>query len=361
VRLALYVHIPFCRTLCPYCDFVRESCVGAVPDVYIEALCREIASFSGTPEAKSLFIGGGTPSLLGVSQLERIVSAVTARFRLCERAEITVEANPDDVTPGLLSAWRALGVNRLSLGVQSFDDEALRYLGRRHDAASARRACEAVAAVFENWSIDLIFGMPPVAAWPSTLEACSTFAVPHVSTYGLTYESGTPFDARRGEAIEEDRSLALYQEAEEALGAYDHYEISNFARPGFACRHNLSYWRNETYAGFGTAAYSFVGGTRSRNATDTGAYLESPDTKEEALHLSEAEIRLETVIQHMRLRAGIEKDYYTARFGCSIADDFGKSLTLLKSRGLVEETSDIIRPTAQGFYLNNEIGLALVR
>ena len=358
--LALYVHIPFCRTLCPYCDFVREPCAGPVPDVYIQALCREIASFSGAPEAKSLFIGGGTPSLLRAAQLERIVTAVGQRFRLCEGAEITVEANPDDVTPDLISAWRDAGVNRLSLGVQSFDDDALRYLGRRHDAAAARRACEAAAAVFENWSMDLIFGVPPVAAWTGTLDACAAFAPPHIAAYGLTYEGGTPFEMRREEAIDEDSSLALYQQAEEALAGYEHYEISNFARPGFACRHNLSYWRNEVYAGFGTAAYSFVAGVRSRNLTDTADYVQAPGAKEEALRLSGEEIRLETMIQHLRLRAGIEKGYYLERFGRALEDDFGGPLESLRRRGLVEEAGGAVRPTSQGFYLNNEIGLALV-
>ncbi len=357
--IGIYIHIPYCRTLCPYCDFVKERTSTSVPKAYLKALCAEIERFGGPDEAGSVFFGGGTPSLLPPKDLAEILDALRRRFRFTN-PEITIEANPDDVTPALVHDWRNTGINRVSLGVQSFDDAVLRYLGRRHDASAARRACEAVAAVFNTWSLDLIYGAPPNNAWERTLDQCLELDPPHVAAYGLTYEPGTPFARRMDNAVEDDVSLALYQVLERKLAAYDHYEISNFAKTGHASKHNLVYWRNTEYAGFGTAAYSFIDGIRARNVIDTTAYLNAPGTKMEALILSEEEIRLETVIQHMRLREGLPKAAYRDRFGADVNEHFGDALTALLARGLVEESQTHFHPTARGFYLNNEIGLALV-
>ena len=259
-----------------------------------------------------------------------------------------------------MAAWRDAGVNRLSLGVQSFDDGALRYLGRRHDARAAQRACERVAADFDNWSMDLIFGAPPTSAWGDTLRRCVDLAPPHVAAYGLTYESTTPFGRRKDEAVSDEVSLALYKEAEVALAGYGHYEISNFALPGREAKHNLVYWRNEGYAGFGPGAYSFVGGVRARNHANVTAYCERPGEKGESLPLGETEVKLETLIQHLRLRTGLGKTAYLQRFGTAVETDFGLQLEALTRRGLLEDTGAAYAPTAEGFYLNNEIGLALV-
>lgn len=355
----IYIHIAYCRTICPYCDFVRERTPGHVPDAYVDALCREIDAFDGPDAAGSVFFGGGTPSLLKPESLRRILERLNLRFRL-EDAEVTLEANPDDLTADRARSWRDAGVNRVSLGVQSFDDRVLRYLGRRHDADGALRACETIASAFENWNLDLIFGARPVDAWTSTLARCALISPPHVAAYGLTYEPGTPFEQRRGEAVEDDASLRMYQELETKLISYNHYEISNFARPGFEAHHNLVYWHNEEYAGFGTGAFSFVNGLRARNHADTGKYLEAPGEKEETLKLDNREIRVETLIQHFRLREGLEIAYFENRFGCSLFGEFGSVLDQLMKRGLLEQVNGTIRPTRQGFYLNNEIGLMLV-
>lgn len=357
--LGVYIHIPFCRTRCPYCDFVSEAIIGKVPESYVDALCREIAAFEGPDAVASIFFGGGTPSLLHERQLDRLLHAVRKRFTLTD-PEITLEANPDDVTPALISSWRGVGVNRVSLGVQSFDEETLRYLGRRHDAESARRACGDVAEQFANWNMDLMFGTPWWRQWAVTLAECVRWSPPHVAAYGLTYEPGTQFAGRVHEAVGDDTALSLYQQTETALSSYDHYEVSNYSRPGYAARHNLIYWHNEEYAGFGTGAYGYIGGVRARNLPDTRAYLNAPGQKAEALRLTEPEIRVETLIQHFRLRAGLPKDKYLRRFGRTPQQDFGPQLTQLITRGLLVEDADAFRVTAQGFYLNNEIGLALV-
>ena len=357
--IGVYIHVPFCRTLCPYCDFNRVRIDGAPPDAFVDALVREIDAFDARREAETVFLGGGTPSLLAPGQLDRILEAVRRRFDL-KAPEITLEANPDDVTETLADAWRATGVNRVSLGVQSFDDAALRYLGRRHDAETARRACRTVSARFANWSMDLIYGAHPPASWPATLTECVSFAAPHVSCYGLTYEPDTPFGARAREAIDEDTALACYRRSRELLAGYERYEVSNFALPGFRCRHNLYYWRNLEYAGFGPWAFSFIDGVRSMNETALEAYLARPGRKAERLRLSEREIRVETLIQHFRLSEGLGRDTYADRFGRELGADFGAVLRSLMQRGLLEERDGRFVPTESGFELNNEIGLALV-
>jgi len=341
--IGVYIHIPYCRTVCPYCDFVKRPTKGAVPTEFIRALCGEIAAHAGPARADSVFFGGGTPSLIAPRDLDTVLGAVRSRFTLSQNAEITLEANPDDITADLVRAWTDLGVNRVSLGVQSFNGEALRYLGRRHDADAARRACAIVAARFENWNIDLMFGVPPYDAWRATLEETARMAPAHVSAYGLTYEAGTPFAA-----------------ATELLTGLDRYEVSNYARPHRECVHNLHYWRNEEYAGFGPGAYSFLGGVRARNHARLEDYLESPGGKTESLALSFEEVRIETVIQHLRLRDGIARNDYSGRFRRNVDDDFGAPLRALRERGLLLDDGETIQPTPQGFELNNEIGLALV-
>lgn len=357
--IGIYLHIPFCKTRCPYCDFVSNAVLGPVPEAFVRAVCREIEEFAGPEVAGTVFVGGGTPSLLEPGMLERILAAIRSRFVL-DDPEITVEANPDDVTPLLVEAWLSMGVNRISLGVQSFDDGVLHYLGRRHDAARARLACEVVSERCANWGMDLIFGAHPVDAWEATLDTCLSFAPKHVSTYGLTYEAGTPFNARRDEAIDDEAWVRLYRQAEAHLAAYDHYEISNYALPGYACRHNLIYWRNLEYAGFGPAAYSFLDSARSRNHVGLDDYLAAPGEKCEAVRLTDHEIRVETVVQHFRLREGLSKETYFTRFGSHVQDDFALALDRLIARGLIEEDATTFRPTRSGFELNNEIGLTLV-
>lgn len=358
--IGLYIHVPFCRTRCPYCDFVSNAVDQDVPERFLEALHGEFDRFSGPSDVDSVFFGGGTPSLLTPAALERLLGSLHGRFRMAS-AEVTIEANPDDVTPDLVDAWVQAGINRVSLGVQSFDDGVLAYLGRRHDALAAREACGCVAEHVPNWSMDLMFGAGSAEAWRSTLDEARGFQPSHVSVYGLTYEPGTAFADRVTDAIDDETYLALYWEAHQHLDAYDHYEVSNYALPGFQCRHNLRYWKNLEYAGFGPSAYSFFDGVRSRNHVELEHYLDGPGEKVESLPLSDDEIRTETVIQHLRLEAGLNKREYLDRFGRPIHDDFGPQFETLVDRGLVEETPDSFRPTHTGFELNNEIGLALVK
>lgn len=358
--IGVYIHIPFCRTICPYCDFVKRPLKGAVPGAFIAALAREIESCPHARSVDSVFIGGGTPSLLASDDLCAIMNAVRRVFHVTPYAEITLEANPDDVTDDLVRMWRDAGINRVSLGVQSYNDEALRYLGRRHDADAARAACAIVARHFPNWNLDLIFGVPPAGAWRTTLSEAAAAGSTHVSAYGLTYEPGTPFGKRKAEAIDDDTYVAQYDAAVEQLAGFARYEVSNFARPGCESVHNLHYWRNDEYAGFGPGAYSFLDRVRARNHPHLDEYLKAPGDKTESLRLSDEEIRIETVIQHLRLTQGIRRAEYFDRFERSIDEDFGAVLGELRQRDLIVDDGERLRPTPLGFVLNNEIGLALV-
>ena len=357
--LGVYIHVPYCRVACPYCDFVKKPVESGAPDAFTEAVCREIAAYDGPRAAASIFFGGGTPSLLSPDSMTRILKTVGEHFDLGQ-PEISIEVNPDDVTEDAATSWRAAGITRVSLGVQSFNDEVLNYLGRCHDAATARRACGIVARHFENWGIDLIFGARPADAWEGSLAETVRFSPPHVSTYSLTFEPNTPFWRRRTEAIDEDKSLAQYRAGIAGLADYDHYEVSNFALPGFDSRHNRIYWRNEGYVGFGPGAYSFLDGARLRNSPRINAYLDHPGEKSEVLPLSEREQRIETLIQHFRTRSGIERAYYRTRFETEIDDDFRSAIRTLAKRKLIALEDDRYVPTRRGYELNDDIGLALV-
>ncbi len=361
VMSGVYVHVPFCKTLCPYCDFVKVRDRDGVPESFVYALCSEIQRFEGPRDFQSVFFGGGTPSRFSPQQLLRVNNALREHLLISPDAEWTLEANPDDLSADALSGFLDAGINRLSMGVQSFDDRVLKYLGRRHNAAKALAALELVAGRFDNWSLDLMFGAPPLDAWTETLRIAVSLGSPHVSAYGLTYEAGTPFERRAADATPDDVMLAMYQELEVALEKFDHYEISNFALADRQARHNLVYWHNLPYAGFGTGAYSYIGGLRARNHTGLEDYLRDPGAKEETLVITSREERVETLIQHLRLRAGLPRERYQGRFGNAVDDDFGVELQQLSARGLIECSAEHIKPTRDGFYLNNEIGLALVQ
>jgi oxygen-independent coproporphyrinogen III oxidase len=356
----VYVHIPFCRSLCGYCGFTRYKMDGPVPPEFIEALCTEISQFRGPDCGQSLFFGGGTPSLLAARDLEKLFKVLHQRFRFSD-PEISIEVNPDDVTLEKARVWKGLGINRVSIGIQSFEDAVLRYMGRRHDAAGAHKAIEIISSSFTNWGIDLIYGTPHPQAWQKTLETTLDLMPPHISTYALTYVPNTPIGDNVTARMDDDVVLELYQYGQNALTGYDHYEISNFARDGYYCRHNLLYWRNLQHAGFGPGAYSLVGATRASNPANLEQYLACPGKKAEEMLLSACEEQVETLIQHFRLREGISTEYYLKRFGETIEKNFEQPLRMLINRGLLVRQKDRIRPTQTGYYLNDEIGLALVR
>jgi len=269
--LGLYIHIPFCKSKCIYCDFYSLPGAEAQMDRYVSAVCRqlmEIAPRTTAHEVDTVYFGGGTPSYLGVKRLRRIMKTVTGHYRMAKRAEVTLEANPDSA-----GNWRALralrraGFNRISLGVQSADDGQLKALGRPHTFAQAEEAAAAARrAKIKNVSLDLIYGLPgqTMESWQDTVEKAAALEPEHLSCYGLKVEEGTPLWDMQGEMElpDDDLQADMYLWTVERLSqlGYQQYEISNFARPGFLSRHNLKYWTLGEYAGFGPGAHSDLGG-----------------------------------------------------------------------------------------------------
>ena len=281
----VYVHIPFCASRCSYCDFFSTLRLDEVGHDYVEALIAEArlrkAELNGKP-VKTLYMGGGTPSQLPLPLLARLIDGLKATLDLNAVEELTLEANPDDVTPEWCAAVRALGVNRVSMGVQSFQDAVLRLVGRRH---TARQAIDAVASLrhagIDNISIDLIYGLPgqTLETWAESVRQAVDLRPQHISAYGLTYEPGTRLWQQRecGEVVEasEDQYLDMYRILVGLLrvAGYEHYEISNFALPGYRSRHNSSYWNETPYLGLGAAAHSYDGTMRRSNPADLCGYI----------------------------------------------------------------------------------------
>ncbi len=285
----IYIHVPFCQSRCAYCDFYSTTESEEWKSQYLSALQREMQTRKGELQGRpidTLYIGGGTPSQLPAALLCRLFQAVTSLFTLKPDAEVTVEANPDDVTPRWLSALRHTPVNRISMGVQTFDDGLLSLLRRRHTAAQTLQAVELCrGAGYTNLSLDLIYGLPgqSLEMWQQDLAQVAALAVPHLSAYALQYEPGTALHRMREEGrvqeADEELSLQMYHHLcrEAARMGMEHYEISNFALPGKRSRHNSSYWRQEPYWGFGPGAHSYDGArTRRWNEPQLKAYVDAP-------------------------------------------------------------------------------------
>ena len=381
---SLYVHIPFCRTLCTYCAFNTYAGLGALIAPYVEALRREIAlvgEAAGDITSHTLYLGGGTPSLLTPAQVEAVITTAAQHLGLLPEAEITLEANPGTVDTQTLTAYRSAGVNRLSLGVQSAHAEELRLFGRRHSFEEAAQAFrQARIAGFDNISVDLIYGAPyqTLQSWRETLEAVLAWKPDHVSLYCLTLEEGTSLSRRveRGTIPPPDPDLAadMYEEARETLAqaGLQHYEISNWARPGHECQHNRQYWLNRPFLGFGAGAHGAVEGLRYWNVNPVQEYLERMEHGE--LHrfplgpatggyeeIDRALAMSETLILGLRLvREGVSSDDFARRFGCTPDEVFGPALDELERIGLLERTGAAIRLTERGYLLSNQVFVRLL-
>jgi putative oxygen-independent coproporphyrinogen III oxidase len=357
--LGLYLHIPFCRTRCRYCDFYR---VGENQDrmiAFLQALHREIEgleSFHGRP-VDSVFFGGGTPSLLLPEQVGEVLEHLDRRFALDHQCEVSLEANPSDLDAERLEALGRCSVNRLSLGVQSFNDRELALLGRRHDAEGALRAVEwARRAGFDNLSLDLMLAIPgqTEAGFRRTLERTVTLAPEHVSLYLLEVHPRSEMDSMRrarpglfpGEEGQRRRYLGAVASLEQAGLAQ--YEISNFSRPARACRHNLKYWRCENYLGLGPAAHSHVDGRRWRHVPHLEAYLERPLEREELA----ADRQLERMFLGLRLAEGVAE---LELAGVTGSDGAALEARLAELGCLVERADGRVRLTPEGFVVSNSV------
>lgn len=326
----IYVHIPFCASRCTYCDFFSTLSLGESGEDYVRAVVAEAAlrrdELQGEP-VKTLYLGGGTPSQLSASLLEALVHGIDKAIPLADVEEFTIEANPDDVTPQWCAALLPLGVNRVSMGVQSFEDDILRLIGRRHTAGQAIEAVGLLReAGIDKISIDLIYGLPgqTCTSWTESVEHAIALQPQHISAYGLTYEPGTRLwlQRERGEVTEvpEQQCLDMYRILTEKMRAagYVHYEISNFAKPGHHSRHNSSYWDETPYLGLGAGAHSYDGAERRYNPNNLREYIDKIQAGELAYEqekLSWRERYDERVMLGLRTARGVDADRLRHDFG----------------------------------------------
>jgi oxygen-independent coproporphyrinogen-3 oxidase len=389
---ALYLHIPFCLSRCHYCDFVTYTTLRGSVQPYIGALADEIlqvgAALPSPTPLRTIYLGGGTPSLLSSRELRQLAAAIWAAFPVEPSFEFTVEANPGDVTPEFLDGLREVGANRLSLGMQSASDSSLRLLGRRH---THQETCDSVQrarrAGIESMNLDLIYGLPGqgLQDWKRDVEAALSLVPDHISAYSLTIEKGTRFEAwlRRGliEAPEDDRAAEMLEWVADRLGreGFARYEISNWARgeicadgfPGRACRHNITYWRNRPYVGVGAGAHGYLGTIRYANVTQVRGYIgrmRAPrDGSDDAPSLPAAvwrsnvgpdEAAQDTMLLGLRLtQVGVSLDDFARRHGQRAWQRMLARLTRLASDGLVEwaDGGRRVRLTERGRMLGNRV------
>ncbi len=357
----LYIHIPFCRQKCRYCDFASFAGAEALIDDYLAALAKE-ASFYAPARFDTLYIGGGTPSLLSAKQLDSLCQMVTRFFgSVSSFAESTLEANPESCTLEKLRVLKQAGLNRLSLGLQSFDDNVLKRIGRIHDVKTFLKAYEAARKEgFDNVSVDLIAGLPgqSKALFLDGLKKLIALAPEHISVYGLQVEEGSPFYK---EGVQSDDDL-LRDELEQThfmlqAAGYTHYEISNFARPGRESRHNLNYWQNGEYLGLGSAAASYHNGVRRSNISSLRAYVHAMQqgrpVQEFAERLQGKAKEGEQIMLGLRMLGGV-------RLTAQQQKMFAREIEGLVRRGLVEKNGDLIKLTFEGLFLANQAFMAFV-
>ena len=364
----IYIHVPFCVKRCRYCDFYSQTDLSLC-DVFADALIREIELASDPGPVDSLYFGGGTPSLLDPTQIERIILSVRARFAISPDPEITLEANPGTVDEQRLHDFRAAGVNRLNLGIQSFDDDNLSFLGRIHTAVEASRAVEAArAAGFSNLGLDLIYGLPGQTATTlqSDLEKAAAFNPEHLSCYLLTYERGTPLDRAREQGrvapLPESETADLFllnRERLEAAG-YTQYEISNFARADhYRSRHNCKYWTFAPYIGLGPAAHSFLAPVRHWNYRDLGTYLANLDKGRLPIKTKEAltvnQQMIEAVYLGLRQTRGIPIADFNQRFSVEFKTLFEAVMSDPLLDKLLERDTDFCWLTPEGMLVMDTV------
>jgi len=364
---AVYVHVPFCAARCPYCNFTVVADRGDLVDRYLEAIERELSWLGGPHEVDTLFVGGGTPTQLPPEAMRRLLLAVRRWFRVADGYEWSVEANPLDLTETMADVLAEGGVNRVSLGVQSFDAGKLVTLGRDHRPPQVEQALAIARERFAALAVDLIFGVPgeTLATWRDDLAAVVQSGANHVSTYGLTYERGARFWSLRRQGrltpIDESTELAMYEQAVDALTAAHlaHYEVSNFARAGFRCRHNAVYWNGGEYFAVGPGAARHVAGRRETNHRSTTTYLrrvlagDSPVAESE--QLSPEQRAREALVFGLRQLDGVDAAAFAARTGFTIERLVGAVLPAHVEQGLLAFNGDRLRLTRRGLLVSDSI------
>lgn len=373
----VYIHIPFCRSRCSYCDFATGLHEDDLAERYVQAVAKEIATSSVIPERPridTIYFGGGTPSLLKPDQLESLLSSVINGFHVEDNVEITMEMNPGTVDANLLRQFRALGVGRASFGAQTFDDSELAKLGRSHTTADTIQTFSDLRnAGFDNISFDLIAGLPgqTLDRWQQNVDRALQLRPEHLSFYLLEVHEATPLaeHIRRGIQPKPDEDLAAtmydWMLGRTSEAGYDHYEISNLCLPGFASRHNTKYWTGAPYFGFGCSAHSYDGCQRRwSNARDINLYVTAVESDAspivEQQLLSTADLRSEAVFLGMRLMRGVDTKRYRELFGLDLHAEHKEELARFVDAGLVEIHGDLLRLTRAGALMSNEVFAAFL-
>jgi oxygen-independent coproporphyrinogen III oxidase len=362
---AAYIHIPFCAHKCGYCDFASLAGADHLADRYLAALEREIASMLNEPqEVDSIFVGGGTPTRLDAGQLQTAIEMIRQWLPLTPGGEWTVEANPGTLDAQKADILAEAGVDRISLGAQSFRSESLQVLERHHGRSEVEQAVGLVRPRFARWSLDLIFGVPgsTLDDWRADLEIALQLGPAHLSCYGLVYEKGTPLWSQRRAGlvrpVDEELERSMYEMTIERLvdAGLEMYEISNYARAGHESRHNLVYWANDAYFGFGVGAARYIRGVRSVNTRDLPSYLRRVETEADPTgpreELSaEARARETAILMLRRIKTGIERDDFKTRTGFDLDELLGDSIERYRARGSLDDDGRRVRLSREGLFV----------
>jgi oxygen-independent coproporphyrinogen III oxidase len=367
----VYLHIPFCKSRCSYCDFATDVFKSnAIVENYVDAIVKEISNFkfqisNSEIQVNTVYFGGGTPSLLSPKQLEKILNIVHKKFAVAENSEITMEMNPATTTLETVREYRGLGVNRASFGAQTFDDNELKRLGRKHTANDVRETIELLRnAGFTNVSFDLIAGLPrqTLKDWERNLDEALKLTPEHLSLYLLEIHEGTPLAeqirSQRQPQPDEDLSAEMYELMIEKTAAknYAQYEISNFSLPGFESKHNSKYWTLDPVFGFGVSAHSFDGKVRYANERDTATYVKMIENKGSAeVHREKIDIVSEFIFLGLRLSKGIDLNKLKKHFGTNLREKYAEDLYRLEDLNLIEFNENVLKLTAKGMLYSNEV------
>ncbi|HHY14027.1 MAG TPA: oxygen-independent coproporphyrinogen III oxidase [Thermoanaerobacterales bacterium] len=373
--LGLYIHIPFCRAKCNYCDFVSYTNMEHIIPEYIKMLKKEMEyykNYCSGKKIKSVYIGGGTPTMLQSAQLKSIMESVYSNFVFCDEMEISIEANPESVTKEKLNTLKNIGVNRISIGLQTDKNHLLKKIGRVHTFGDFKKAfLIAREEGFENINIDLIFGLPSqtVEHWLETLGNIVDLKPEHISAYSLEVGRGTRLYEQYKKGViklpKEEKEREMYHLLIEFLttAEYTHYELSNFAKQGRECRHNIIYWENKEYIGMGAASHSYFNKKRYYNTENIKSYINQLKNELPIKKIEETTVEQEiseTIIMNLRLIKGLDKMCFLRRFGVDIKKLYEHEIKQLKEIGLIKEDKRYISLTCQGLDLANEVFIKFI-
>ena len=366
---SLYIHIPFCKSRCIYCDFFSTTQL-TLRDQYVDAVCKEIAltdQYLDGDTIHSIYFGGGTPSQLSVSQIRRILDTIAQHHPIAADCETTIELNPDDVTPAYVAELHDLPINRISLGIQTFRDTTLQFIHRRHTAQEAITAVRLLQSYgYDNISIDLMFGFPgeTVDDWQNDIRQALQLNIQHLSAYSLMYEEGTRLyellTSHEIQEIDEERSRDMYRLLMEQMqeAGFEHYEISNFAKPNYYSRHNSSYWDNTNYLGVGAGAHSYNGNSRQSNVSNLRQYIDGINQQQPVVDLevltTDQQFN-EMVMTRLRTSKGLQLDSVKHQFGSDRYQHLIQAATPYYNLGLLKNTDGKLILTPKGIYISNDI------